>query len=77
MTITITLAKLIANICNLICISTLQKTLTRKSIQKPKTLEYAFIAEICISETVKTISNMIFTFIAKQNIEKSVIFSGC
>lgn len=32
---------------------------------------HPFIAEICTSETVKTISNMIFTFLAKQNMEKN------
>lgn len=66
-----TLAKLIANTCNLICISTLQQALTRKSAQRTNPLEHAFVAEICISETVKTTSDMIFTFLAKQSIEKN------
>lgn len=50
-----TLAKLIPNICNLISISTLQQTLTRKCTQKTNPLGDAFTAEICISETLKTI----------------------
>lgn len=44
--------------------------MTRKNTQRTNTLGHPFIAEICISETVKTISNMIFRFLAKQNIEK-------